>query len=239
MENKIQVLSEFLEKVGVDERVINEWEKYGLLHPVGYSEEKGTLYNSDSIAICQKIKKLLEVGYEIEEIQKIIKRVGLPKQSTRPASKKQEEFLTVGTLADRVGVSPRTIKHWEEKGIIAPDMRSEGGFRLYSKVYVDTCRRVRDLQLLGFSLEQIKEISDRLREFLALQDGFKRLKPENVDEILKRMSGELNTLFDKMRQLKTGIQRWEDLLKKQKREIASIKAQNKKRTARKEGDSNA
>jgi len=239
MEGTVLVLSEFLEKVDVEEKLIKEWEKTGLLHPVGYSKEKGPLYNNDSIAVCQKIKKLRDVGYEIEEIQKIIKRVGLPKKDAKRISKKREEYLTVGTLADQVGVSPRTIKHWEDKGIIAPDMRSEGGFRLYSKVYVEACKRIRDLQLLGFSLEQIKEISDRLREFLALQEGFKQLKPEKVEEVLKKMSGDLNTLFDKMRLLKTGIQRWEDLLKKQKREIISIKAQNKKRTARKEGDSNA
>ena len=239
MDNKILVLSEFLEKVGVELDMIAEWEKHGLLHPMGYSEEKGVLFNSDSIAVCQKIKKLLEVGYEIDEIQKIIKRVGLPKKGVKPASRKKEEFLTVGTLADRVGVSPRTIKHWEEKGIIAPDMRSEGGFRLYSKVYVEACKRIRDLQLLGFSLEQIKEISDRLREFLTLQDEFKKLKPEKVEEMLKKLSGDLNTLFDKMRQLKTGILRWEDLLRKQKREITSIKAQNKKRIDKKEGEKNA
>ena len=47
-------------------------------------------------------------------------------------NKKNNSYLTVGNLADKIGVSPRTIKHWEDKGIIEPDMRSDGGFRLYS-----------------------------------------------------------------------------------------------------------
>jgi DNA-binding transcriptional MerR regulator len=239
MEGNVLILSEFLEKVDATRAEIQEWDKYGLIQPVGHSAEKGPLYDAHSIASCRQIKKLLEVGYGIDEIQKIIKKVGLPKSETKPASKKTEEFLTVGTLADRVGVSARTIKHWEDKGIISPDMRSEGGFRLYSGVYIEACKRIKDLQTIGFSLEEIKEISNSLRDFLLLQDQYKKMDAQKVHRSLETMSGEVNALFEKIKMLKTAIHRWDELLRKKKKEITVLTAQNRKRMERKEGDKDA
>ncbi|MCK7489606.1 MAG: MerR family DNA-binding transcriptional regulator [Anaerotruncus sp.] len=46
--------------------------------------------------------------------------------SGRRRRRRRTSFLTVGNLAERSGVSPRTIKHWEDKGIIEPDMRTRG-----------------------------------------------------------------------------------------------------------------
>ncbi len=110
------------------------------------------------------IKRLADLGYGTEEILKIIKKVGLPRDGRgRKQAAQKDRFLTVGNLAERSGVSPRTIKHWEDKGIIEPDMRTEGGFRLYSESYVFLCQLIRDLQLFGYTLEEIKAVSDDVR----------------------------------------------------------------------------
>ena len=60
-----------------------------------------------------------------------------------------DQYITISSLAEQVGVSPRTIKHWEEKGIIESEMRSAGGFRLYSQIYVYMCKLVKDLQIIS------------------------------------------------------------------------------------------
>ena len=75
----------------------------------------------------------------------------------------------MGALAEKVGVSPRTIKHWEDMGIIEPNMRSEGGFRYYSDAYIYLCNLIKDLQLFNYSLVDIKMISDLFRYYLAIQ----------------------------------------------------------------------
>jgi len=240
MEKNIFILSEFLDKVKAGKDELLEWEALGLVHPVGFSEEKGALYDNGAIEKVHKIQKLLELGYATQDIQKIIRKVGLPKtEIKKPKSKKGNQYLTVGSLAEQVGVSPRAIKHWEDKGIIGPDMRSEAGFRLYSDVYVEVCKRVRDLQLLGFTLEEIKDISDDFRKFLDLHDHFRHMKTEDASRMLEPLSEKLNTLFEKMQMLRQGIQRWEGLLRKTKKEITNMKQQIKKRFEKKEGDKHA
>jgi DNA-binding transcriptional MerR regulator len=170
------------------------------------------------------------LGYGPDEIRIIIKKVGLPKiveKREKPAP--SEKFLTVGNLAERVGLSPRTIKHWEDKGIIEPDMRSEGGFRLYSGVYVYLCELIRDLQLFGYALEEIKVISDYFRDILAFQNDLEAFPKNDVSQKLEAMLKEIRILFDKMDLLEKGIRRWEDLLKKKKKEILNLKNKNQKR----------
>jgi DNA-binding transcriptional MerR regulator len=139
------------------------------------------------------------------------------------------EFLTVGDLAELVGVSPRAIKHWEEKGIIEPDMRSEGGFRLYADAYVYFCELIKDLQLFGYSLEEIKEISDYFRAFLSIKDDLEVYSKEETEAKLEEMLDRIRIFDEKAGLLKQGIARWEDLLKKKKKEIMTLRTRNRKR----------
>ena len=113
----------------------------------------------------------------------------------------------------------------EDKGIIDPDMRSEGGFRLFSEIYIYLCKLIKDLQLFGYSLEEIKKISDLFRDFLAIEKNPVIFKKDETAAKLSQMLSEIQILFDKMALFKQGIQRWEDLLKKKKKEILSLRNQ--------------
>ena len=240
MKKSIYMRDEFLAKVNVSKNTLETWEGLKLITPTGFADDQTPCYSEEAFERVNHIKKLLELGYELEEIQKIIKRVGLPKAAaveTLPSSK--DHYLTVGNLAEQVGVSPRTIKHWEDKGIIEPDMRSEGGFRLYPKVYVYLCQLIIDLQHFGYTLEQIKTISDYFREFLAIQENLDAYSISETERKLDVMLEEIDTLFDRMKRLKAGIQRWEDLLKKKKREIVQLKNQTPKRSEAKKGKRDA
>jgi DNA-binding transcriptional MerR regulator len=136
-------------------------------------------------------------------------------------------------------VSPRTIKHWEDKGIIEPNMRTEGGFRLYSGSYVFICKLIRDLQLFGYKLEEIKVVSDNVRTLMAIQSEINSCPKAEVEAKLESMLKAIQALFDKMAMLKEGIERWEDLLKKKKKDIQGLKAKNHKRGKAAKGDDNA
>ncbi|MBN2029697.1 MerR family transcriptional regulator [bacterium] len=236
MEKHLFILDELCSKANVSKRLLQEWEKFRLIAPVGFTDEKIPLYSESSIEKALNIQKLLELGYEMKDVQKIIKKIGMPQSSDKQEpDMPSNQYLTVGHLADKVGISPRTVKHWEDKGIIEPDMRSEGGFRLYSEAYVYLCQLIKDLQLFGYSLEEIKIISSYFRDFLNIQKNIHVYKKTEIDMKLESMLQEIQVLFDKMKLFKEGIQRWEDLLKKKKKEILNLKNQNQKRSDIKKG----
>jgi DNA-binding transcriptional MerR regulator len=71
-------------------------------------------------------------------------------------------LLQIGDVASRVGLSLRTVRYYEEIGLIAPSARSDGGFRLYSDANVDRLLLLKPMKPLGFSLDEMRELSDLL-----------------------------------------------------------------------------
>lgn len=240
MKNNIFTVDEILAKLQISAENFQKWEKQKLIGSIGLTDEGNPIYSDETIVNIEQIKKLSELGYGDDEIQKIIKKVGLPKQKPKDTDVRgRKKFLTVGNLAEQAGISPRTIKHWEDKGIIEADMRSEGGFRLYDEIYVYLCKLIRDLQLFGYSLEEIKTISDYFRDFLYVQDNPDKHTVAVTAAKLDDMLRAIDALFEKMNLFKDGIQRWEDLLKKKRKEIVALRNQNKKRTPRQKEDKGA
>lgn len=66
--------------------------------------------------------------------------------------------MQIGEVAEATGLSLRTIRHYEEVGLVRPSARSKGGFRLYSADDVERLRLVRSLKPLEFSLEETKDL---------------------------------------------------------------------------------
>jgi DNA-binding transcriptional MerR regulator len=232
--------NEFLQKAAISRETLAEWTKWKLIRPCGYAEDQAPLFSLDAVAQAAYIQKLYDLGYGPEEILKIVKKVGLPRERSgkkKPAEK--DRYLTVGDLAERSGVSPRTIKHWEDKGIIEPDMRTEGGFRLYSEAYVFLCKLILDLQLFGYALEDIKSVSDHVRDFLAIQADLEAFPQADIEAKFEAMLREIQALSEKMKLLKAGIVRWEDLLKKKRKEILNLMDKNRKRPGPAKGKANA
>lgn len=83
-----------------------------------------------------------------------------PKQTgAPPAADDEEPYLQIGEVAERTSVTQRTLRFYEEKGLLKPPTRMEGGFRLYSEADIQRVERIKRLQrLLGFSLAEIKEM---------------------------------------------------------------------------------
>ncbi len=236
MNKNIFTREELISKAGVSEDVLGRWIKERLVRPAGFTDDRTPLFSEETMARLENILKLQELGYGPEEIQKIIKKIGLPRTPPKQADNNEvDQYLTVGSLAERAGVSPRTIKHWEDKGIIEPDMRSAGGFRLYSKGYVYLCKLIQDLQLFGYTLEEIKAASDYFRDFLAFQERLESFDEVEVAPKLEAMLDGIQALSDKMKLFREGMERWEDLMKKKKKEILNLREKNQKRPGMSEG----
>jgi len=72
----------------------------------------------------------------------------------------------IGEVAEQTGLSIRSLRHWDEVGVVSPSGHTPGGFRLYSDADVERILLVRRMKPLDFTLEEMKEFldaADRLR----------------------------------------------------------------------------
>ena len=83
--------------------------------------------------------------------------------------------LQIGEVAERTGVTQRTLRFYEEKGLLKPPSRLEGGFRLYSEDDIRRVEQIKRLQtLLGFTLADIKEMVDAEEVKMQLRAEYRR-----------------------------------------------------------------
>jgi DNA-binding transcriptional MerR regulator len=66
--------------------------------------------------------------------------------------------MQIGDLAARAGVSTRTLRYYEELGIIEPVARTNGGFRQYGADQLRRLQIIQGLKALGFELEQVRRL---------------------------------------------------------------------------------
>jgi DNA-binding transcriptional MerR regulator len=67
------------------------------------------------------------------------------------------EGLKVGELAQRTGLTIRTLHHYDEIGLVKPSRRGGSGYRLYTVADIARLQQVLSLRQLGFSLDEIGE----------------------------------------------------------------------------------
>ncbi|HEU4973641.1 MAG TPA: MerR family transcriptional regulator [Baekduia sp.] len=71
-----------------------------------------------------------------------------------------DRLLHIGDVADRVGLSLRTVRYYEEQGLLEPAGRTEGGFRLYAEEQVARLALIKRMKPLGFTVQQMRELLD-------------------------------------------------------------------------------
>ena len=74
------------------------------------------------------------------------------------ATDEHPQLLHIGAVAERTELSLRTLRHYDEIGLITPSERSSGGFRLYSEADVERILLIRRMKPLDFTLEQMREL---------------------------------------------------------------------------------
>lgn len=106
-----------------------------------------------------------------------------------------DKKMTSGEIAKKVGVSQKTIRLYDEKGLLKPSEYSEGNYRLYDKEALLILENIIALKQIGFSLEEIRDnlindrelnIVDSLNAQLKIMEE-KKLEIERVIECIKGM----------------------------------------------------
>ena len=70
---------------------------------------------------------------------------------------REESVRKIGEVAELTGLSIRTLRHYDEIGLVQPSGHTAGGFRLYTDADIDRLLLVRRMKPLGFSLERMKQ----------------------------------------------------------------------------------
>lgn len=114
--------------------------------------------------------------------------------------------MQIGEVATRTELSLRTIRHYEETGLVIPSARSQGGFRLYTESDVARLMVIRRMKPLGFTLDEMRallEATDRL-------DSDEELPPGEREELLERIRGFEQVAQRRVEDLRTQLSRAEE-----------------------------
>lgn len=79
--------------------------------------------------------------------------------------------MHIGEVAERTGLSLRTVRYYEEVGLLPEPDRSAGGFRLYTDVAVERLLVIKQMKPLEFTLEEMRELLGALAEMHAGPSG--------------------------------------------------------------------
>ena len=104
----------------------------------------------------------------------------------------EDEYMTVGELAKRVGITVRAIQYYDQRGLLPPSQIGSSNQRLYAEGDVELLQRILVLKYLGKSLADIKREDGECTQVLR----------EAVEQSLGELDGELLKLMERMSTLK-------------------------------------
>ena len=118
-----------------------------------------------------------------------------------------ERYLQIGEVAEQLGLTPRTLRYYEEIGLLAPPSRMEGGFRLYSAADIVRLENIVQLKrLLGFSLAEIKQVVEAMESLKLLRQESKlasdlETKRDTLQKALMILEQQVDVLDGRLRQV--------------------------------------
>ena len=116
--------------------------------------------------------------------------------------------MRIGEAATRLGVTPRTIKYYEELGLLTPD-RSGGNYRDYDAEDLERVERIRNMQQLGYSLAAIRELIKYRRQ--ADTDGRRRLRASDLEAATRALEAQLAGVRERLARARVEVEQGEKL----------------------------
>jgi DNA-binding transcriptional MerR regulator len=110
---------------------------------------------------------------------------------------KSDKFYKPGEFAKIVGMTKRTLRHYNQLGILMPSFENEFGHKFYSEESFYEAQRILSLRFIGFSLDEIKEIQKShkgIQESLKLQHEVLQEKVSQINRIIKAIEDMQKTI---------------------------------------------
>ena len=103
--------------------------------------------------------------------------------------------LKIGEFSQLMQVTVKTLRHYEQKGLLLPDEVDEWtGYRYYSIDQMQKLQAIRDLQHLGFSLDEIKDLFEDNSHIPSIRQLTEKIKETEAQ--LKQLITRRNRLLD-------------------------------------------
>jgi DNA-binding transcriptional MerR regulator len=115
-----------------------------------------------------------------------------------------DALLQIDQVATRTGLTKRTLRYYEEIGLLEPPTRTEGGYRLYSAADIHRVESIKRLRhLLGFSLAEIRDLVRADEERARVRDAWHReesptARLQHLDEAEELVRGQMRLVDDKL-----------------------------------------
>lgn len=100
-----------------------------------------------------------------------------------------EVWLKIGQIAALLGVSTKTLRHYQKVGLLRDPSRTEGQYRMYTPEDLECIRQIRDLQNLGLTLNEIGYVLNSTERDQVLQQLL-TLKVQELDRQIEHMQGQ-------------------------------------------------
>ena len=125
-------------------------------------------------------------------------------------SNAEPQLVRIGAVAEQIGISERTLRYYEEYGLVAPSAYSRGGARLYDEKAIGRVSRIRTLQsLMGFNLEEIKDVLKAEDNLEIIRSAYRRAsRPKK--ELLEAAVSILEDLRAKVAEKQNRLQEFQD-----------------------------
>jgi DNA-binding transcriptional MerR regulator len=125
---------------------------------------------------------------------------------------KNDEVMQIGELAEMLGITTRTIRYYEEIGVMEAPQRLEGGMRVYAKEDILRLKFILKLKEIGLTLKEMHELADIYR----LHKDSDRIMPkllEFLDEHIQKIDEKINRLASLRKDIADYRVRIADILK--------------------------
>lgn len=127
----------------------------------------------------------------------------------------EEQLLyTIEQVATRTNMTKRTLRYYEEVGLLLPTGRTEGNYRRYSEEDVQRLERIKELRdLLGFSLTDIRELMSAEEERDQIKAAYRQetdvsakiAQLDRADELIRRQVVLIDERITALEQMRTSL----------------------------------
>jgi MerR family transcriptional regulator, repressor of the yfmOP operon len=128
----------------------------------------------------------------------------LPSTTSGAGEQSEDALLRIDQVATRTGLTKRTLRYYEEIGLLDPPTRTEGGYRLYSEADIRRIEGIKRLRnLLGFSLAEVRDLVKADEERARMRDAWQREEDPNarlqqLDAFEALVRGQLQLVEEKL-----------------------------------------